>query len=65
MTYSKTPTKNRKEKQMSEQHALGEVVYTLELRELQVNHLDEHELSLFYNSLEDAVTEVLENFEVE
>lgn len=50
---------------MSEQHALGEVVYTLELRELQVNHLDEHELSLFYNSLEDAVTEVLENFEVE
>ena len=48
-----------------EQHEHGEIVWSMNLRELQVNHLDEHELPLFYDSLEDAIKEVLENYEVE
>jgi hypothetical protein len=46
-------------------HQYGETVWSMKLRELQVNHLDENELHLFYNSLEDAINEVLENYEVE
>jgi hypothetical protein len=49
---------------MDKQH-LGEIVWSMDLRELQVNHLDEHELPLFYDSLEDAIKDVLENYEVE
>jgi hypothetical protein len=49
---------------MDKQH-LGEIVWSLELRELQVNHLDEHELPLFYDSLEEAINDVLTNYEVE
>lgn len=47
------------------QHPLGERVWEMVLRELQVKHLDENELSLFYNSLEDAIQEVLDNYEVD
>jgi hypothetical protein len=36
----------------------------MSLRELQVNHLDESELPLFYNSLEEAIKDVLDNYEV-
>jgi hypothetical protein len=43
----------------------GEIVWKMSLRELQVNHLDENELHLFYNSLEDAINDVLTNYEVE
>jgi hypothetical protein len=48
-----------------EQHEQGEIVWRMNLRELQVNHLDEHELPLFYDSLEDAIKDVLTNYEVE
>ena len=48
-----------------EQHELGEVVWRMNLRELQVKHMDELELHLFYNSLEDAINDVLTNYEVE
>jgi hypothetical protein len=44
--------------------SLGEIVWSMNLRELQVNHLDENELHLFYNSLEDAIKDVLDNYEV-
>ena len=47
-----------------EQHPLGEKVWGMTLRELQVNHLNELELSLFYESLETAIQEVLENYDV-
>jgi hypothetical protein len=46
------------------QHELGEVVWSMQLRELHVNHMDELELHLFYNSLEDAINDVLTNYEV-
>jgi hypothetical protein len=49
---------------MNEQHKLGEVVWELQYRELQVNHLDENELPLFYDALENAIREVCDNFEV-
>lgn len=48
-----------------EQHEQGEIVWRMSLRELNVNHLNEQELSLFYNSLEDAIKDVLTNYEVE
>ena len=48
-----------------QQHEQGEIVWSMNLRELQVNHLNENELSLFYNSLEDAINDVLENYEVD
>jgi len=51
--------------QLMEQHEQGEIVWKMSLRELQVNHLDENELHLFYNSLEDAINDVLTNYEVE
>jgi hypothetical protein len=46
-------------------HDKGEIVWSMQLRELDVHHLDENELHLFYNSLEDAINEVLENYDVE
>ena len=46
------------------QHELGEIVWEMTLRELQVNHMDDLELSMFYNSLEDAIQDVLINYEV-
>jgi len=48
-----------------EQHELGEIVFELSLRELQVKHLDSNELSLFYDALEEAIKEVCNNYEVE
>jgi len=47
------------------QHEHGEIVWSMNRRELQVNHMDELELHLFYNYLEDAINDVLENYEVE
>jgi len=47
------------------QHEQGEIVWSMSLRELHVHHLDEHELPLFYDSLEDAINDVLTNYEVE
>jgi hypothetical protein len=48
-----------------EQHPLGEIVWGIDLRELQVNHLDSNNLSMFYDALEYAINEVLENYDVE
>ena len=46
------------------QNKLGEIVWELQYRELQVNHLDDNNLSMFYDTLEHAIREVCDNFEV-
>lgn len=43
----------------------GEVVWEMKLREYLVKHLDENNLSLFYNALEEAIDEVMKNYDVE
>jgi hypothetical protein len=47
-----------------EQHRLGEIVWEFSLRELQVVHLDSNNLSMFYDTLEEAIKEVCDNYEV-
>ena len=47
------------------QHEAGEIVWEMKLRELDVNHMDDLELSMFYNSLEDAIQDVLDTYDVE
>lgn len=46
------------------QNPLGELVWQMDLREWQIKHLDVHNLSLFFNALEDAITEVLESYDI-
>ena len=43
----------------------GEIVWKWQLREYQVKHIDENNLSLFYDALEEAIKEVMNNYEVQ